>query len=291
MTNHSMRKPVRCVQPLGAAIPIVLDSPHSGRHYPADFYTRLTRLKLQHLEDGFVDELFAHAPSIGATLVAAEFPRTYIDPNRAINDIDQSALADAWPGLARPTQKALLGVGLVFTRTPEAEFLYHEPLTAADVQKRIERYYVPYHQALGRQLLTTRDQFGSVWHINCHSMPSHAPGGTETTASNRRPDFCLGNRYGASCTPDLTRVTAEFLKSHGYRVTINDPYAGLEVLRRHASPERGVHSLQLEINRDLYMWEHSHQRHSGFDNLQKLLTALVRHLGDAWHQNSREAAE
>ena len=97
-----MRKPVRCVQPLGAAIPIVLDSPHSGRHYPADFYTRLTRLKLQHLEDGFVDELFAHAPSIGATLVAAEFPRTYIDPNRAINDIDQSALADAWPGLARP---------------------------------------------------------------------------------------------------------------------------------------------------------------------------------------------
>jgi N-formylglutamate deformylase len=290
--------PVRCIEPSGSPVPVVLDSPHSGRQYPPDFRTRIVRSRLQQLEDGFVDELFANAPSVGATLIAAEFPRTYIDPNRAIDDIDQAALANPWPGLAQPTQKALLGVGLVFTKTPEAEPLYNAALSATEVQTRIERCYVPYHSALSKQLLISRERFGTVWHINCHSMPSHAPHASASIAAKRRPDFCLGNRYGASCTPELTHAARTFLQAHGYVVTVNDPYAGLEVLQRHGAPERGVHSLQLEINRDLYMCEHNHQRHSGFTALQTLMTAMVQRLSLDWAtcnrnspDNVRDAAE
>jgi N-formylglutamate deformylase len=281
---------LRVSGPANARAPLVLDSPHSGTVYPPDYRPALAAAQLRGLEDAFVDELFEHAPNAGATLVAAQFPRAYIDPNRAIDDIHTPALADRWPHVSRPTQKALLGVGLVFTRTPEGDPIYAAPLSSAEVSHRIRHYYCVYHQRLRRELAAARTTFGFVWHLNCHSMPSR-PGHFASKAKDRRADFCLGDRHGTTCAPEFTDAVAQYLKKLGYSVAINVPYAGIECVRRFGRPASNVHSLQLEINRDLYMDERRHARDDGFNALRANLDSLVNMLASSALSESRRAAE
>ncbi|MEM7406813.1 MAG: N-formylglutamate amidohydrolase [Pseudomonadota bacterium] len=282
--------PVTCHSPIGQRAPLVFDSPHSGTWFPDDSALVLARQQLQKLEDPFVDALFATAPTFGATLVAAQFARACIDPNRAEDDIHAPALSGGWPGQSRPTQKALLGVGLVFMRTPDGEALYAEPPTAAVVRARIEQLYRPYHERLDAEIASLQRQYGHVWHVNCHSMPSR-PGHLLSAVAPRRADFCIGDRHGTSCSPALTSLIAETLADQGYRVAVNEPYAGVELIRRHGQPLRGRHSVQLEINRDLYMDEQAHVRHEGFEILQRVLEHLVQTLAAASLGECSEAAE
>jgi N-formylglutamate amidohydrolase len=272
-----MTDAVRQHEPEGKPIPLVLDSPHSGRAYPDDFDHLPPRGIVRQAEDTHVEALYAAAPSIGATLIEALFPRAYIDPNRHRSDIDPELLADAWTGPITPSRKTELGIGLVWRLAHGGVPMYARKLSAAEVRRRIADFYDPYHACVSAALDRRHAAFGAVWHINCHSMP--AVGDVMSEDPGRaRADFVLGDRDGSTCAPDFTAFVAKTLTGLGYDVAINDPYKGVELVRKHGRPAERRHSLQIEINRRLYMDESTLARHSGFatlqSNLQRLLEAL-----------------
>ncbi|MEE3625460.1 N-formylglutamate amidohydrolase [Nitrospirillum sp. BR 11752] len=255
--------------PEGTPVPVVYDSPHSGSAYPLGFTPRCPLMLLRQSEDAHVDELFARAPALGATLLQALFPRSYIDVNRAEDDIDPACLADPWPGPLNPSEKSRHGMGLVRTVSRPGEALYAAKLTVREVQTRIERYWRPYHAQLKTALDGLHARFGQVWHLNCHSMPTLGTG-------DAGADFVLGDRDGACCDPSFSRFVAAKLRGMGYRVRHNDPYKGVELVRRYGVPTRGRHSLQLEIDRRLYMDEETLERHDGYWRLSRDLEDLMR---------------
>ena len=260
--------------PQCAAMPLVFDSPHSGAQYPDDFRSILSRPDLRRLEDAFVDELFEHVTEQGATLLSAQFPRSYIDPNRAADDLDVSMLDDNWPYVANPTRKSESGIGLLFRRAANGP-LYNRKLTVAEVRDRLDRYYWPYHQTLERALNHTWELHGVVMHVNCHSMQSFGTHSSPSGAGGAQTDFILGDRDGTSCAPAITAQVAEYLREQGYRVSVNSPYKGVELVRRYSNPANGRHSLQIEINRSLYMNERSVAKHDGFAQFQEALRSLT----------------
>ena len=211
---------------------------------------------------------------LGAPLLHALFPRSYIDPNRALEDLDRDMIDGPWPGTTWPGDKTERGVGLIWRRLRGLGEIYDRKLTVAEVQRRIETCWQPYHAALQELLDAAHGRFGQVWHLNCHSMPAM---GDETTPDGpaARADFVLGDRDGSSCDPAFTRFVAAELTALGYRVKLNDPYKGVELVQRYAEPSKGRHSLQIEINRRLYMDEVSFARGPGFGRLRADLDTLA----------------
>jgi len=267
--------------PKRAPLPLVLDSPHSGTDYPADFDHLPPRMLVRQAEDTFVGELYAIAPEIGATLIEALFPRAYIDPNRNVADIDQALLAEPWPGPVTRSRKTELGIGLVWRLAQGGVPMYSRTLSVAEVERRIKRCYEPYHAAVTSAIDERHQQFGAVWHINCHSMP--AVGDVMSDDPGRaRADFVLGDRDGTTCEPELTAFVAKTLGAMGYKVAINDPYKGVELVRLHGRPAERRHSLQIEINRRLYLDEATLAKNAGYAklqaNLRRLLDALAGHV-------------
>jgi N-formylglutamate deformylase len=252
----------------------VLDSPHSGTAYPADFDHAAPRALVRRAEDTYVEELFASAPRIGATLIEALFPRAYIDPNRHVADIDTELLADAWPGPVTPSRKTEQGIGLVWRLTHGGVPIYARRLGAAEIQRRIEHYYDPYHAAVAAALDERHRAFGAVWHLNCHSMP--AEGDVNADDPGRaRADFVLGDRDATTCAPEFTAFVAASLAAMGYDVAINDPYKGVELVRKFGRPHEHRHSLQIEINRRLYMNETTLAKLDAFEALRSDIDRLL----------------
>ena len=276
-----MKPAFTVTHPTGHAVPLVLDSPHSGTDYPEDFGAAVAIELLRESEDSFVDELYAGAPALGATLVAATFPRSYIDPNRSLLDIDASLLDAPWPGPAIPSRKTELGVGLIWRVLDSGEAIYGRKLSVEEVKQRIVRFHQPYQRAVKDALDAAHEHFGAVWHINCHSMPAMSGRISEEGPGNPRPDFVLGDRDGSTCEPEFTAIVAKTLRDMGYEVKINDPYKGVELVRAFSDPAAQRHSLQIEVNRRLYMDERTRAKAAGFDKLrsdiQRLLEALVRY--------------
>ena len=267
---------------LKAPTPLVFDSPHSGSHYPDDFRNILSDLDLRRLEDAFVDELYDHVPEQGAALLVAQFPRSYIDPNRAADDLDVSMLDEPWPDVSNPSQKARSGIGLVFRNAPNGP-LYNRKLTVAEVRERLERYYWPYHNVLEQVLDQTWRRHGVVLHINCHSMkspgvltlPCGHSGSDNDGAGSGAVDFILGDRDGTSCSPRITAAVAGHLRDQGFNVAVNCPFKGVELVRRYSDPSSGRHSLQIELSRGLYMNERRVEKHDGFDGFKAMLRSLT----------------
>lgn len=257
------------------AVPVVFDSPHSGRDYPVDFGAALPVEALRSAEDAFVDELFAAAPEHGAVLLRALFPRSYVDVNRAADDIDPRLIDGDWPGTLRPGPKSELGLGLIRRAIAPGLFIYDRKLAVAEVEHRIARCWRPYHAALKAVLDRAHRAHGAVWHIDCHSMKSVANGMTPDPAGTRRPDIVLGDRDGTSCEPAFTRLVKETLERLGFAVAVNDPYKGAEIVRRHGAPARGRHSLQVEIRRDLFMNETLHVRNENFARVEAAMGDLA----------------
>ncbi len=251
-----MSDPVIVVRPNTdtPTIPLVFDSPHSGFDYPDDMRAVVSNKILRQSEDAFIDALFGHVPVLGAVLIKATFPRCYIDPNRSIEDIQIDAIEGDWPHPVVNSIKIKRGAGLIFTKIHGEAVLYDRKLSVAEVEGRIENYWRPYHDALGAELDRLHSEHRQVWHINCHSMPAkgniHAEDGEV-----ERADFVLGDRDGTTCAPEFTKVVEEFLSGRGYDVAINFPMKGVELVRKHGRPDEARHSLQIEVNRRLYMDE------------------------------------
>jgi len=270
-----MNDVLRIIPARDRKVPLVLDSPHSGTEYPEDFRPAIALRQLRHAEDTFVDELFAHGPEAGATLIAARFPRSYIDPNRSLLDIDTSLLEAPWPGPALATRKTELGCGLIWRVLDSGAPIYSRKLSVEEVKQRIVRYHQPYQRAVKDALDAAHEHFGAVWHLNLHSMPAVSGAISEEGPGKPRADFVLGDRDGTTCAPEFTQAVGEALRGMGYSVKVNDPYKGVELVRAFSDPKGGRHSLQIEVNRRLYMDERTREKAAGFGELQGNLGRLV----------------
>ncbi len=263
--------------PAGTLVPLVFDSPHSGVTYPDDFRAAAPFDALRTAEDTWVDELYAAAPSLGATMLAAEFPRSYIDVNRDLGDLDPLLLDEAWPGTLNPGEKTRLGIGLIRRLARPGIPVYDRKLSVAEIKARIDAYYRPYHEELAAILDARHKQFGAVFHVDCHSMASKGSDMTPDGAV-QRAGFVIGDRDGTSCSRDFTDIVVTTLRAQGHDVRVNDPYKGVEILRRHGRPREARHSLQVEINRNLYMDEVTREKTAGFAKLQAQIGDLIRAL-------------
>ena len=270
-----MTGPVALRGPARAAIPLILDSPHSGHAFPGDFDAVVSEAELREGEDSYVDELYAGAAELGAPLLAALWPRTYLDPNRHAGDVDLELLEGPWPGEYRPSGKARVGKALIWRTLEDGRPIYARRLSVERVYQRIRSFHVPYHEAIQGLLEETHARFGRVYHINCHSMRSVAGKQSDDGEGSVRADFVLGDRDATSCDPAFTEFVRATLSGMGYRVKVNDPYKGVELVRAYSDPKRGRHSLQIEINKRLYMNEATLGKSAGFAGLQGNLSSLL----------------
>jgi N-formylglutamate deformylase len=258
---------------------LVLDSPHSGTQYPADFLFSCDALTLRRAEDTHVEKLYDFAPSLGVHWVQAHFPRSYLDANRNTTEIDETLLGAPWPDLIETDPKTMakvrLGKGLIWRTTDDGLPIYNRQLGVAEVQARIVNCWQPYHAAVASAIDAAHAQHGFSIHINCHSMPAIASSNATDFPGEAHADFVVGDRDGTTANPALSKLVFAFLKSLGYSVAYNHPYKGVELVRRYSDPASQRHSIQLEINRKLYMNERTLEITPGFMPLKVHLQSLV----------------
>jgi N-formylglutamate amidohydrolase len=261
------------VRPRRLTAPLVFNSAHSGRIYPERFLsmTRLDHLSIRQSEDAFVDELFGRAPHLGTPLLRAHFPRAYLDVNREPWELDPAMFAEPLSERCNTTSpRVAAGLGTLARVVAENKPIYHERLSLADARMRIEGIYQPYHATLQKLLTEALAAFGMAVLIDCHSMPRLA-------RSNDRPapDVVLGDRYGTTCATALIDLAETVFTLAGLRVARNRPYAGGFATRTYGRPQHGVHALQVEISRHLYMNEVTLEKHEGFGAVRQLIDRLV----------------
>ena len=262
-------------EPSAALRPIVVDSPHSGFTIPPDFNAALPHFDLRDGEDCFIDTLWSGTIAKGIPLLAAQFPRTYVDANRHEADIDLDLIDGAWNGSFQPSGKAALGKAVVWRTLDDGRPIYTRRLSVQEVESRLQHYHRPYHAALRALLDSAHVQFGAVWHLNCHSMNPVAGASGEGGEGSKRADVVLGDRDGSTCAPEFTAVVRAAFERHGYGVKVNDPFKGVELVRAYSNPAAGRHSLQVELNKNLYMNPQTRERHEGFAVLQSNLMAVL----------------
>ncbi len=280
-TAASQQPSFRIERPAAQTAPVVLASPHSGRVYPASFLdaSQLDRHAVRRSEDAFVEDLFAAAPDFGMPLMHAQFPRAFVDANREPYELDPAMFSEPlpdWINTASPRVAA--GLGTVARIVAGGAEIYRRPLRLDDVLDRIRQHYEPYHRALGELVRETRDAFGFCLLVDCHSMPSiGAPGGW---AAGGNTDIVLGDCHGSTCARSVVTMVERTLAESGLSVRRNKPYAGGYTTRHYARPHAGVHTLQIEINRALYMDEVALCKNAGFDPLADKLRRLLARLAD-----------
>jgi N-formylglutamate amidohydrolase len=271
--------PLDVRRPAAQTMPMVVASPHSGANYPAEFVaaSRLDPLTLRRSEDAFVDELFAASPRLGAPMLAARFPRAYLDVNREAWELDPAMFADAlpdWVNVRSP--RVRMGLGTIARVVASGEEIYDGKLSFAEARVRDEQLYHPYHTALGQLVDDTASDFGFCLVVDCHSMPSGASG----SAARESADIVLGDCHGAACAPQIVECARKHLARRGFAVALNAPYAGGFTTGHYGRPRHGRHALQIEINRALYMDERNYHRRPGFDRLREEMAGLIARLGE-----------
>ncbi|WP_072397086.1 N-formylglutamate amidohydrolase [Hyphomicrobium sp. CS1GBMeth3] len=272
--NAELKPPFTILAPRVQQAPFVLCSPHSGRVYPRAFLeqSRLDPMTLRKSEDCFVDDLFRGAAELGVPMIAARFPRAYLDVNREPYELDPELFADPLPDYANSQSVRVIGgLGTVARIVADGEEIYRERLCVEEALARIEQLYFPFHEALQSLIAETKARFGYAILIDCHSMPS----AQMAQSSGPRPDFVLGDRFGAACDPELTRFLRDTLAAEGYDVQLNRPYAGGYITEHYGRPYRGVQALQIEINRALYLDEQRFTPSPGFERLKTDITRIV----------------
>jgi N-formylglutamate amidohydrolase len=272
--------PIELKRPAAPRLPLVITSPHSGSEYPADFVaaSRLDPIALRRSEDSFVDELFAAAPRLGAPLLAARFPRAYLDVNREAYELDPTMFTDPLPRFVNAgSPRVRMGLGTIARIVAANAEIYAGKLCFAEAQWRIDNLYHPYHRIVYGLIAETEAMFGGCLLVDCHSMPSAAVccGGRETA------DIVLGDCHGTACGRGILDAACGFFAERGFTVAINAPYAGGFTTGHYGQPRRHHHALQIEINRALYMDERSFERKPGFARFAEDLAEFVQRLGAA----------
>lgn len=282
--------PFEVVEPERISLPLVFNSPHSGREYPAEFLaaSRLDPRAIRRSEDSFVDELFLPAAARGAPLLRAHFPRAWLDVNREPYELDPKMFVGELPPFANTrSARATSGLGTIPRIVSESEEIYAGPVPVDEVLPRIEHVYRPYHQTLRELMARTHRQFGYAILVDCHSMPS----AIRSAPVRRRPDFVVGDRHGMSCAPELADAVAHYLTAAGFVVARNKPYAGGFITEHYGRPRQGFHAFQIEANRGLYMDEQTIGRSAHFGALQEVLATLADILAATDIAGAAEAAE
>ncbi len=269
--------PCSIIEPAEQTIPLVFASPHSGQQYPPAFVSgsRLHPVMLRRSEDAFVDRIFAAAPRFGAPLLRAHFPRAYVDPNREPFELDPAMFADRLPDYVNVrSPRVAAGLGTIARVVANGEEIYRDKLSFAEALERIEAHYFPYHRALQHLLDATRARFGCYLLIDCHSMPSIG-GPMDADPGLRRLDIVLGDCYGTSCAPQITALAESVLKGQGLTVRRNVPYAGGYTTRHYGRPADGMHTLQIEVNRCLYLDEERIMPSPQMAHVCEIMTGLI----------------
>jgi N-formylglutamate amidohydrolase len=255
--------------------PVIFNSPHSGRRYDAAFLrqTRLSPAALRKSEDCYIDELFLSCLAHGAPMLRAHAPRSYIDLNREPYELDPRMFLEPLPGYANTASPRVAGgLGTIPRVVAEGEDIYRNKLSFAEALSRIEHIYLPYHRALAGLVAEVVRKNGSMLLVDCHSMPSSAISHVAATGSI---DIVLGDRFGASCSNDMTAMVEELFRAEGLRVVRNKPYAGGFITQNQGAPLKGRHALQIEINRGLYLDEARLEKTRNFTFLQAILGRIV----------------
>jgi N-formylglutamate deformylase len=265
--------------------PLVLDSPHSGTFYPPDFGFSCDQLRLRRAEDTHVEKLYSFASELGCAWIEAHFPRSYLDANRNLTEVDPDMLDGNWPHSLEMSDphvlsKRRLGKGLIWRATDEGEPIYARQLRVSEVQQRIETCWKPYHSAVKNAIDAAYARHGYSIHINCHSMPEIAGSHATDFPGERHPDFVLGNRDHSTSSEAVLLFIQAHLAQMGYGVSLNHPYKGVELVRRYGEPAAHRHSVQIEINRAIYMNEETRELTAGFEPLREHLKKLVLALQD-----------
>lgn len=277
LAGHAMPKAeepgyVTCF-PDDVRAPFVFNSPHSGRHYSPYFLgqSRLSPLLLRKSEDALVDQIFQFATKLGAPLLAATFPRAYVDVNREPFELDPRLFTGPLPSNANANSvRVAAGLGTIARVVGDGLEIYRKPLSLEEALWRITNFYLPYHRQL-RQLIDLQlNRFETAILIDCHSMPSRQ----KREGGRRCPDIIIGDRFGASAHPELVSYLVELMDKAGLHVGVNAPYAGGYITEHYGRPDEGVHALQVEINRSLYMDEVAIEPHSGFMEISEAMEAV-----------------
>ncbi len=268
----------------------VFNSPHSGAVYPADFLgaSRLDPLQIRSSEDAFVDELFAAAPDHGAPLLSALVPRACLDLNRAAEDLDPALIAGAARRGINP--RIVAGLGVIPRVVAEGRPIIEGKLTLAEAERRIATYWHPYHAQLAALVEAARARFGGAILFDCHSMP-HDALASAPVVWGRRPDVILGDRFGAACDRWLIDAATDIFTASGFVVARNAPFAGGYITQAYGRPRMGVHALQIEIDRALYMDEERVERLACFDEIRARISAVIARLAELGPRGMRVAAE
>jgi N-formylglutamate amidohydrolase len=266
-----MPLPPPLIVPGNGELPVLLSVPHAGRDYP-DWLLHMAnggRRALHVLEDPLVDRLVEPAIAGGIGAVIARAPRAAVDCNRAEDEIDPTVIRSG--PLQRLSPRARGGLGIIPGRTAAHGALWRRPVDLAELERRIGDAHRPYHQALERELAALLDRFGCALLLDCHSMPTPQGGAAP---------IILGDRHGRSAGAWVTAEAVKTVASTGYRVGVNEPFAGGYILQRHGSPETGVHALQVEIDRGCYLAGCGTQPGAGFEAAARLIERLALRLGE-----------
>ncbi len=266
--------PFEIIEPDVSSGPILFNSPHSGSIYPHAFLTasRLDVTMLRRSEDSFVDALAIGVVGRGYPLMRAHFPRCYVDVNREPYELDPRMFEGRLPSFANTrSMRVAGGLGTVARVVGDAQEIYGQRIPVDDAIRRIETLYKPYHRALRRLFTRIHRDFGTAVLIDCHSMPSTAGSKDERP----RADVVLGDRYGTSCVPVIAETIESTLRGQGYSISRNKPYAGGFITEHYGNPTAGLHAIQLELNRALYMDERRYERIPSFGRLASDLEALA----------------
>ena len=266
--------PFEIKEPAAWRAPIIFNSPHSGSVYPAEFLeaSRIDLVALRRSEDSFMDELIGDLSDRGFPVVRVNFPRSYVDVNREPSELDPRMFSGRLPSFANTrSMRVAGGLGTIPRVVGDGQEIYRERLTVDDALSRIEALYKPYHRALRRLINKAHQAFGTVIVVDCHSMPSVGVSRDEP----RRPDMVIGDRYGTSCAPLLPDMVEETMRGLGYSVGRNKPYAGGFITEHYGNPASGLHTIQLELNRAIYMDERRRERGPRFAQVAIDFAALA----------------
>jgi N-formylglutamate amidohydrolase len=278
-SQDRLEPPFEVLEPARYRGPLLFNSPHSGRIYPPDFLqaSRLDLATLRRSEDSFVDELILGLIGRGHPVVRAHFPRCFVDVNREPYELDPRMFDGRLPSFANTrSMRVAGGLGTVARVVGDAQEIYDQRISVAEALRRIDELYKPYHRSLRRVFLRLHREFGAAVLVDCHSMPS------ATGAKDERPraDLVLGDRYGTSCVPVIAETIEATMREFGYVVSRNKPYAGGFITEHYGNPTAGLHAVQLEINRSLYMDERRYQRSASFARLASEFEILADRLAE-----------